>query len=111
QSGVRGNRSRTAMSEALPYFSLAVAVGALLVAIFVAMRAGRWRESDGAKEMAGAINKLDHRLTTVEADMRNVATKADIASLKSEVEGLERLAKNTDQAVTRIEGHLMGVRG
>lgn len=98
------------MSPSLPYLSLAVAVGALLVAIFVAMRAGRWRESDGAKEMAGAINKLDHRLTTVEADLRNVATKADIANLKSEVEGLERLAKNTDHAVNRIESLLMGAK-
>lgn len=98
------------MTAVVQYLTLAVAIGALLTSVYVAIRAGRWRESDGARKMAADIADIDSRLITVEANMANVATKADITGLQAEVRGIETQIRGVDAAVSRIEGHLMGVR-
>lgn len=95
------------MSEALPYLSLAVAVVAVAIAGLVALRNGRWRETDAAKEMADDIESLGTRVTSLESGMKNVATRADVAKLTAELRGLEKTAALTQAGVTRIEGHLM----
>ncbi|MBI1408137.1 MAG: DUF2730 family protein [Caulobacter sp.] len=99
--------SPAAVSEALPYLSLAVAVVAVAIAGLVALRNGRWRETDAAKEMADDIESLGTRVTSLESGMKNVATRADVAKLTAELRGLEKTAALTQAGVTRIEGHLM----
>ena len=118
------------MKELLPYFSLAVAVGALIVATIVALRAGRWRLSDDAKALDARISAIGGRVgavetnsatadelaevatrvTKLEAGMLNVATKADVAKLTAEIKGLETAVSGVDAGVNRIESHLMGAR-
>lgn len=98
------------MSDLLPYLSLAVATVAVVIAGLVALRNGRWRETDAAKEMADDIEDLGTRVTSLEAGMKNVATKADVATLTAELRGLEKTAALTQAGVSRIEGHLMAAK-
>ncbi len=114
------------MKELLPYLAFGVSVLACGIALYVAVRAGRWRDSDDAKAIDNRINALATtvggaatglalgavatRVTALEAGMQHVATKADIAGLKAEVKGLESTISSVDAGVSRIEDHLMGVR-
>ena len=95
------------------------------------VRAGRWRDSDDGKEVKQDIHSIKNdltkingrldraeqadaglpllaeRITKVETTLEAVATSADFAALKAEVEGLERVTRNTHASVARIEQWLM----
>lgn len=98
------------MRDLLPYLSLAVAVAAVIISGLVALRSGRWRETDEAREMAEDIEAMNGRLTALETSMKNVATKEDVARLTAELKGLENTASLTQAGVARIESHMMGLR-
>jgi len=98
------------VSEALPYLSLIVAVSAVLISGLVALRSGRWRETDEARQMAEDIEALSDRLAVLETSMKSVATKEDVSRLTAEVKGLEKIAALTQAGVARMESHMMGMR-
>lgn len=70
-------------------------------------RAGQWRESEDAKAILARLTLVENDITGFKARFENVATKADVARLTAEVNGLEQLVKNTDAGVIRIEQLLM----
>lgn len=96
-------------------------------AVFVAWRASRWRESDEAKAIAlrldavekaaekardlprlvdeqdTAITKLVGRVSTIEHDITELPTKADIRGLDEQLKGLAREQGLTHASVSRIE--------
>ena len=71
------------------------------------LRTGRWRETDDAKELVQRLDKCEDRLTTIEADLRNAASKAELAELKAELHGVRDLVERTEGGVRRIESHLL----
>ena len=70
-------------------------------------RAAQWRESEDAKAILTRLTLVENDITGFKARFENVATKADVARLTAEVNGLEQLVKNTDAGVIRIEHLLM----
>lgn len=76
-------------------------------AIYVAVRTGRWRESDEAKSMINRITAVEQKVATVETRLMNMPTLADLEGLKSEVRSIAREVGKVDDSVTRIETWLM----
>jgi len=79
----------------------------LACAIFVAQRAGRWRESDEAKLLTGRITMLETKVTAIEGKLDFMATKGDLQSLASEVRAIGREVGKVEDGVKRIESWLM----
>ncbi len=104
-------------------FSLLGIVASLLLSIFTYVRVGRWRETDEAKLLTGRVDKaeaniagkaaisevalIDRRVTTIEAKLEHVATKADIANLGAKLDGLGQLIVRAETAVERVEQFMM----
>lgn len=102
------------MRELLPYFSLAIAVIACCISGWVAIRAGRWRDSEAAKALVdrlGAVERTSglhaQRLEQIEEDIAGLPTKADFARLEGEIVSTCRIADRTEQAVLRLEDYMM----
>lgn len=102
------------MRELLPYFSLAIAVIACCISGWVAIRAGRWRDSEAAQALLarlGAVEKSaglhEQRLEQIEEDIAGLPTKADFARLEGEIVSTCRIADRTEQAVLRLEDYMM----
>jgi archaellum component FlaC len=70
-------------------------------------RAGQWRESEDAKAILTRLTVVENDITGFKTRFENVSTKADVARLTAEVNGLEQLIKGTDAGVVRIEQILM----
>ncbi|ASE39359.1 hypothetical protein [Brevundimonas vesicularis] len=100
--------------------ALAVGLSALnaVVLLLTFHRAGRWRESEDAKAMLARLTKVESDINGFKTRFENVATKADMARLTAEVNGMEQLfkakvdglgelVKTTDAGVVRIEQLLM----
>lgn len=89
----------------------AVAVGLSCVNAVILLltyrRAGQWRESEDAKAIHTRLTACENDITGFKARFENASTKADVARLTAEVNGLEQLIKNTDAGVVRIEQLLM----
>lgn len=88
---------------ALQAAAVLLSLVAVSIAIGTYVRAGRWKEGDDAKELVAKVEGIDRRLTTVETQVKNLATKEDVAGLAAELRGLERLIQKTDAGVERIE--------
>ncbi|WEK38667.1 MAG: hypothetical protein P0Y50_08885 [Candidatus Brevundimonas colombiensis] len=88
---------------------LSAGLSAINVVLLLATyrRAAQWRESDDAKAILARLTLVENDITGFKARFENVATKADVARLTAEVNGLEQLVKNTDAGVIRIEQLLM----
>ncbi|WP_370236552.1 hypothetical protein [Brevundimonas sp.] len=102
------------MRELLPYFALAVSVIACALSAWTAVRAGRWRESDSAKELMRRVGESERliglhaqRLLQIEEDIQALPTKADFARLEGEIHLTCKIADRTERAVARLEGFLM----
>jgi hypothetical protein len=98
----------------LPYFALAVSVIACALSAWTAVRAGRWRESDSAKDLMRRVDATERkgelhgqRLDQIEEDILGLPTKADFARLEGEVTTTCKIADRTERAVARLEGFLM----
>lgn len=105
--------------EFLKQAPLIISTCALLLSAATFWRAGKWKESDGAKELVASISNhktetakelaaLKTKVAEHEVKLENIATKADIARLESDFRGLEKTIANVDAGVTRIETFLMG---
>lgn len=105
--------------EFLKQAPLIISTLALLLSAATFWRAGKWKESDGAKEIVTSISNhktktaeeiasLRTKVAEHEIKLENIATKSDIARLESEMRGLDKTINNMDSAVVRIEAFLMG---
>lgn len=95
-----------------------VAALAFLLSLATFLREGKWKDSEAAKAMSDDLADHGERLTALETEQKNLATKADIASLRAEFHGLEKVVtrevagiqqsvKSTDAAIIRVEQFLM----
>lgn len=94
--------------------AVSIAALAAIVALFTFIRSGDWRKSDAWKEQSAKISAHGDRLTRLETQMENLATKADIAelkglysTLKAELDGVRGDARASAVGVERIEEFLM----
>ena len=102
------------MRELLPYFALTVSVIACALSAWTAVRAGRWRESDSAKDLMRRVGDTENtirlhaqRLGQIEEDIAALPTKADFARLEGEIVSTCRIADRTEQAVLRLEDYMI----
>lgn len=102
------------MKEFLPYLSVLISLVAVGIALVVAVRAGKWRDSDAAKALEGRIGTVEkasglhaQRLEQIEDDIAALPTKADFARLEGEIVSTCRIADRTEQAVLRLEDYMM----
>lgn len=77
----------------------------LLLLTFV--RAGRWKDGEDARQLINRVTASEGDITAIKAELRNVATKADVAALGERLSGVEVHARSIERGVERIEGHLM----
>lgn len=103
-----------ALQAFLPYLSVLVSLCAVGISLWVAVRAGRWRDSEAAKalvERVAAVERLvglhAQRLEQIEEDIAGLPTKADFARLEGEIVSTCKIADRTERAVLRLEGFLM----
>jgi hypothetical protein len=81
--------------------------GAFVMSVLTYIRTGRWKESEGAKEIDGRLTRVEGRVAEHEVKLDNLPTKADVARIEADVRGLEKTISNVDAGVTRIEAFLM----
>lgn len=87
--------------------SIAIALGAMLFSAATFVRAGRWRETDDGRRTSADIGKLKERMTVVETKLEDMPSKADFTALEAQLEGVEKMLRNTEAGVQRIEGYMM----
>jgi hypothetical protein len=101
------------VKEALPYLSLAFVIASLFLSLWIANRAGSWRNSDElraiqAKQVATDVHISDE-LRKVE--LRQSGTDARLSVVESQVESevahLKGVAQRLESAVARMEGFFM----
>lgn len=90
---------------ALAAFALSALNTLLLLLNFI--RAGAWKDSDDAQRLIGRVTAAEGEITGLKAELRNVATKADVAGLGERVAGIEAHTRSIERGVERIESHLM----
>lgn len=102
------------LRELLPYLALLVSVIACFISGWVAIRAGRWRDSEAAKLIVDRIIEVERtsglhaqRLEQIEDDIATLPTKADFARLEGEIVSTCRIADRTEKAVLRLEDYMM----
>lgn len=91
----------------VPIGALAIAALALLVALATYVRNGDWERSKAGAAIKADLNNQDRRITTLEADMKHLATKADVERLTSEIEAVADKVKTVGAGVNRIEDILL----
>lgn len=91
--------------------SMACAVVACGCAVYVAWRAGHWRNADrvlaDAKHLNATVADHGRRLLLVEAKLEDLPTSKDVEAIRSDVRAIKREIDKVDAGVTRIEGYLM----
>ncbi|MFN3371009.1 MAG: DUF2730 family protein [Sphingomonadaceae bacterium] len=92
----------------LRFISTLAALISVMCAVYVAWRAGMWRNSDTSKELQARIGTLESRLGGVELRLSDVPTRADFERVSSDVRAMTRELNKIDDSVVRIEGWLMG---
>lgn len=97
------------MTFAATMSAIAVTLSAInaVILLLTYRRAGQWRESEEARAILSRLSACEGDLAGIKTRFENVSTKADVARLTAEVNGLEQLIKNTDAGVIRIEQILM----
>lgn len=88
---------------------VALGIGALnaLLLMLTFIRAGRWKDGEDARALITRVGSCETDITSMKAELRTVATKADVAALSEKVSGVESHARSIERGVERIEGHLM----
>lgn len=95
------------LSEFLALTAIAVSAVNCLLLLLTFIRAGRWKDGEDARALIARVGGLEGDVATLKADMRNVATKADVAGLGERVAGVESHVRSIERGVERIESHLM----
>lgn len=90
-----------------PWIAIGVSIIALIFVIATYARASRWRETDEGQRTIADISGLKDRLTKVETKLSDMPSKADFATLEAQLEGFEKMLRNTEAGVQRIEGYMM----
>ena len=83
------------MKEALPYLSLAFVVASLFLSLWVANRAGSWRNSDELKHIEKRLSDVEGRVSVVEKQL-----EFEFIHLRKQLDGIAA-------AVARMEGFFM----
>jgi hypothetical protein len=91
----------------LQVVTLMIATLGVILSLATFVRAGRWKEGEDAKALVKKVGDHDRRLTVVETEMRGLATKADTASILAHIDGIRDLVVRAENAVERVERHLM----
>ena len=91
----------------LQFASLVAAVIAVICALYVAARAGKWRETDEAKNLIGRLGTVESKITTLEVRLDAMPTKADLSALQSDVRAISREVGKVEDGVNRIEDWLV----
>lgn len=120
------------MQAYMPYLAILLSVAALVLNVFTAIRAGKWRDSEEHKDLVAKVNSHSQAIPTMLANIANlvltatehgnrlaageerfksIATKADLAEVSSDVRGLEKTVAGIDAGVTRIEQFLINGGG
>ena len=99
-----------------PALSATAAITAAVVAVWVAFRSGKWRESDDAKALVARLSKVERDQEMTDLKLVGAPSQADIAGLKAEIRTLEVMisaakdsSARTERAVERMENHMMRV--
>lgn len=102
-----------ALQALLPYLSVLVSLCAVGISLWVAVRAGRWRDSEAAKALVERVASVERlvglhaqRLGQIEEDIAGLPTKADFARLEGEINTTCKIADRTERAVVRLEDWL-----
>lgn len=117
------------MRELIPYFAIIFSALSLMLAALTFWRNGNWRQTDegqkliarivaveqapdwhqtdSGKQIVGQVAEIRERLARGEERFANLATKADLARIESDVENLRSAIKGVDSGVIRIEQLLM----
>lgn len=106
------------MKEFLPYLAVLISLIAAAISLVVAIRAGRWRDSDAAKAIVDRIIAVEgtgqlhgQRIDQLEADIQCLPSKADFARLEGEVKSTWKISDRVEKAVLRLEDYwLKGTR-
>ena len=95
--------------EQATYWLTAIIVSgaAFLVSLATFVRTGDWKRTDAGKEVERNISSLGSRLTVVETDMKHLPSRADFATLASEVEAVQEDIGIIRAGIVRIEDHLL----
>mgnify|MGYP001610557456 CR=1 FL=1 len=91
---------------------LALGLSALnaLLLMLTFIRAGRWKDGEDARHLIGRVGVVEGDVTTLKAQMQNVATKADVAGITASLNALGADIRAAERGVDRIEGLLMKER-
>lgn len=96
--------------DVLPWLSLAIMLVSLAVSLAAYARSGRWKDGEDATRLIDRVGRCETAITTLNAQMSNVATKEDMAGIRAEVAALGGDIRSTERGVERIEGFLMKER-
>lgn len=96
---------------ALQYILAASAIVSAGCAVFVAVRARRWRETDEWKALVGQVGGLSGGVNALEAAIRGRVTTDQLTEVKGRVSALENEVADlpTKADVARVEGGLSRV--
>lgn len=95
-------------SYLLQILSVIAAFFSLGCAVFVALRAGRWRQSDEVKAILDRVASVETDVGGLKVRIQDMPTKADFEGLKSDMRAVGREVSKVDDAVVRIESYLLG---
>lgn len=98
------------MTQLLPWLSLVAVLASLGVSALSYVRAGRWKDGEDATRLIARVGGIEHDVVELKSQMKNVATKADVASLTAKIDGVENQNRTIERGVERIEGFLMKER-
>lgn len=95
------------MTQFLPWLSLVAVLASLGVSALSYVRAGRWKDGEDAARLIARVGEIERDVVEVKAQMKNVATKADVARMEAKIEGVETQNRTIERGVERIESYLM----
>lgn len=95
------------MTQFLPWLSLIAVLASLGVSALSYNRAGRWKDGEDASRLIQRVGEIERDVVELTAQMKNVATKADVERLTAKVEGVETQIRTIDRGVERIEDFLI----
>lgn len=98
------------MSLYLPWLSLIAVLASLGVSALSYVRAGRWKDGEDAARLINRVGEIERDVVEVKSQMKNVATKADIAGITAEVRSLNDNIIKAERGIDRIEGWLIKER-
>jgi hypothetical protein len=94
-------------SYLLQVLSVAAAWVSLGCAIWIAVRAARWRNSDEAKTLSLRLTAAETEIVGIKVRVDSMPTKSDVEGVRSDLRAMAREIGKVDDAVVRIEQFLL----